>query len=436
MKTRVPLASLDASEPIVPPHEPGSTVHNAPPPTRLEVGTGIRHWISRHGRRVKIAIFTSHPIQYQAPWFAALAQREGLDLKVFFSYEPDAAAQGIGFGQSLNWDVPLRDGYDSEVLSGDGAGSARFPRGLMRARAALRTFRPDVALVLGWHHGSLVQALLACKIMGIPVILRGESNAKRQRPWWVSLVHAGYVRMADAVLAIGDANAEFFRLAGADEAKIFMARYCVDNGRFLSAAQQHQSDRQTFRSRWGIAPDRFCAAFFGKLEPKKRPMDFLRAIDAAARQGTPIHGLVVGTGSEMTDVQAFAAANALPVTFAGFLNQSEIAKAYVAADALVLPSDFGETWGLVCNEAMACGTPAIVSERVGCANDLVLNGQTGAVVSFASPDAIARVLAAWSSDPDGYEAIRRQAMDHVLQHYAIEGAVEGLEKAIEGVLTH
>ncbi len=431
-----PPAVPKAPVPIVPRDEPSSTVQSTPSPVRLNVGRGLRHGISRHGRRARIAIFTSHPIQYQAPWFAALAQRAGFDVKVFFSYEPDAASQGIGFGQSLSWDLPLRDGYDSEVLSGDGAGSARFPRDLMRARAALNAFRPDVAMVLGWHHGSLVQSLLACKVMGIPVILRGESNAKRQRSWWVSLLHTGYVWMADAMLAIGDANAEFFRLAGADEARIFMARYCVDNGRFVNSALEHRPNRQTIRSRWGIAPDRFCAAFFGKLEPKKRPMDFLRAIEAAERQGAPIHGLVVGTGSEMAEAQAFVAANSLPVTFAGFLNQSEIAKAYVAADALVLPSDFGETWGLVCNEAMACGTPAIVSERVGCANDLVLNGQTGAVVSFASPDAIARVLAGWSSDPDGYEAIRRQAMDHVLQHYAIEGAVEGLEKAVEGVLTH
>ena len=59
-----------------------------------------------------------------------------------------------------------------------------------------------------------------------------------------------------------------------------------------------------------------------------------------------------------------------PASFAGFLNQTEICKAYVAADCLVLPSDYGETWGLVTNEAMAAGLPCILSDRCGAALDL------------------------------------------------------------------
>ena len=59
-----------------------------------------------------------------------------------------------------------------------------------------------------------------------------------------------------------------------------------------------------------------------------------------------------------------------PASFAGFLNQSEISQAYVAADCLVLPSDYGETWGLVVNEALASGLPCLVSQACGCAEDL------------------------------------------------------------------
>jgi len=57
-------------------------------------------------------------------------------------------------------------------------------------------------------------------------------------------------------------------------------------------------------------------------------------------------------------------------SFTGFLNQTEISRAYVAADCLVLPSDYSETWGLVVNEAMASGLPCIISDRCGCAPDL------------------------------------------------------------------
>src|SRR3954468_15941109 len=98
-----------------------------------------------------------------------------------------------------------------------------------------------------------------------------------------------------------------------------------------------------------------------------------------------IHLLFVGSGelgNEMRNacnVVFDAAQNSSLVTghsslpnasFAGFLNQTEISKAYVAADVLVLPSDYSETWGLVVNEAMASGLRCVISDRCGCAPDL------------------------------------------------------------------
>ena len=88
---------------------------------------------------------------------------------------------------------------------------------------------------------------------------------------------------------------------------------------------------------------------------------------------------MVGSGELEGTCHQQAERRGLPVTFTGFLNQGEIADAYAAADALVLPSDSGETWGLVVNEAMACGLPAIVSDHVGCVADLVIHGQTGLI---------------------------------------------------------
>ena len=84
----------------------------------------------------------------------------------------------------------------------------------------------------------------------------------------------------------------------------------------------------------------------------------------------------------------------LPVSFAGFLNQGEIPAAYAACDALVLPSDYGETWGLVVNEAMACGVPAVVSDAVGCGPDLVEEGQTGMIFPLGDIPALARAIEA------------------------------------------
>jgi glycosyltransferase involved in cell wall biosynthesis len=115
--------------------------------------------------------------------------------------------------------------------------------------------------------------------------------------------------------------------------------------------------------------------------------------------------------------------------FAGFLNQTEISRAYVAADCLVLPSDYGETWGLVVNEAMVHGLPAIVSDRVGCGPDLVENGVTGRVVPFGDVGSLARALLETSADGEAREEMGRRARGRVAS-YSAARAVEGTVAAV------
>ena len=384
------------------------------------------------GRR-RLAIFTTHPIQYQAPWFRALAAVPELDVRVFFSYVPDAAEQGIGFGRALTWDVPLRDGYASEVLTSRMAPgfvpgfARRIVGGLGKA---IDEFAPDAAMVLGWQELSLVAAVQACGRRGIHMILRGESNALRQRPWYVSEIHRRFFKRFEAFLAIGRANAAFYRRSGVPADRIVTSGYCVDNERFKAAADRIRGDRRAIREEWGIPPGAAAFAFVGKLEPKKCVMHFLEALRIAAEKGAPVHGLIVGTGIEMEQATAFVASSRLPVSFAGFMNQGEIAKAYVAADALVLPSDFGETWGLVVNEAMATGLPAIVSDRIGAANDLVIDGETGLVFKHGSREQLAGAIERMARGDAERKRMGAAAQMRVSSHFSIAGAVDGTKKAV------
>ena len=123
----------------------------------------------------------------------------------------------------------------------------------------------------------------------------------------------------------------------------------------------------------------------------------------------------------------------LPVTFAGFLNQTEITKAYVAADCLVLSSDYDETWGLVVNEAMVCGLPAIVSDRAGCGPDLIEEKVTGLIYPFADVEALAEKMIYMAEDTDRMREMGRQAKELVLREYSVERAVEGAMKALKKV---
>lgn len=152
----------------------------------------------------------------------------------------------------------------------------------------------------------------------------------------------------------------------------------VDNAYFGERAAALRPRRDALRQDWAVPREAFCFLFAGKLQPKKRPLDLLEALRQLVKEPLPhpVHLLIVGTGPLEEACRALASQHGLPVSFAGFVNQSGMPSAYAVADALVLPSDHGETWGLVVNEAMACGLPAIVSDQVGCAEDLVFEGRT------------------------------------------------------------
>jgi glycosyltransferase involved in cell wall biosynthesis len=383
----------------------------------------------------RIALVATHPIQYQVPWFQALARRPEVDLRVYFGMLPDANQQGIGFGVPFNWDIPLLEGYAWERLPNARA-HPRLGRFFGSSTPAIaermREWKPDAVIITGWNAAPLAQALVACRRLGIPAIVRGESNALRRRPLAVRLAHRALLRQFAAFLAIGKANAAFYRGYGIEDSRIFEAPYFVDNDRFRAAADSLAPGRGELRRRWSIPPEATCFAFVGKMEPKKRPQDLVEAL-ARVPASRRAHALFVGSGVLEGEVREAARAKGVGCSFAGFLNQSEIPAAYAACDCLVLPSDFGETWGLVVNEAMACGRPALVSDRVGCGPDLVEPGATGEIFRFADASALASAMESMC-DPGRRTAFGRAAQRRVLEAYNVERTVEGTLAAVDAAV--
>jgi glycosyltransferase involved in cell wall biosynthesis len=381
---------------------------------------------------VRLAIVATHPIQYHAPWYRALAGSPDLDVRVLFAAQPDAAAQGVGFGQPFSWDVPLLEGYPWQALNNRRRRPAlgRFFGSDAPSLRALRQLRPDAVLVTGWQQWPLVQAVLACRRLRIPAIVRGESNNLRRRPRWAAPLHRAWLRQFAAVLAIGSLNREFYRQAGVPGEKIVDCPYFVDNDRFAADAERLTPSRAALRRRWNIADGAVAFAFVGKLQPKKRPVDLIEAAAAAYRRGAALHLLIVGTGELEADVRDAARATGVPTTFTGFLNQSEIASAYVASDAIVLPSDADETWGLVVNEAMACGRPAIVSDRVGCGPDLIVDGHTGYRFPFGDRAALSAQLERLCGNRAELAEMGAHARRHVAASFSVAHAVAAVRTAL------
>src|SRR5262249_50272985 len=196
--------------------------------------------------------------------------------------------------------------------------------------------------------------------------------------------------------------------------RIFDAPYCVDNDRFGAEADTLTPRRAQLRHEWGVADDAVVVLFSGKLVEKKHPLDLVSALALGRRKDPRLHLLVAGDGVLRPACQEAARVAGLPATFLGFVNQRRIAEAYVAADCLALPSDWGETWGLVVNEAMACGRAAIVSDRVGCYPDLVVPGQTGAVFRFGDVEQFAEAILAAAAIPGNLATLGARARRHVL----------------------
>lgn len=386
---------------------------------------------------IRVAIVTTHPIQYQVPWLRGLAAQPDFDLHVLFGMVPDAEQQGVGFGVPFTWDVPLLDGYSWSVLENVAKTpslSARDGVDTPAVGARLAELDPDVVVICGWQAKSLLQATRAARRLGIPRVIRGESNDLRPRPAWKRWLHRWHLGGFDAALAIGTANARFLRAAVLPAASIELAPYAVDTAHLARAIDDRAEVRSTGRERWELASDAFVALFVGKLEPKKRPLDLVEGVARARASGADVRLLVVGAGPLEAAVRERVATLAVPATFTGFLNQGELAEAYSAGDVFVLPSDHGETWGLVVNEAQAVGLPVVVSDQVGCGPDLVTPGETGWTYPCGDVESLAERLAGLARDPDLRTRVGTAGQRRVAD-FTIDRAVQATARRLRDVVS-
>lgn len=380
----------------------------------------------------KLCVLTTHPIQYMAPWFRQLHKLDGIDLHVIFLRQPTALQQGVGFGKAFIWDVPLRDGYTSSVI--DINESYRCaPIALQRIRSMLLALNPDVILVTGWNEPVLALSYPLLRLMGIPVIVRGESNDLRSRGLIAKILHRFILKFVDAIVQIGSANKRFYISNKFSSEKIFPGAYFVDSERMLKMAGENATLRDSVRSGYNFFGDDFVFCFVGKHVVFKRPMILVEAAAICNAQNVPVKLLFAGSGELTSVLKDRALALGVNAQFTGFLNQSEMWKAYVPADAFVLPSDHGETWGLVTNEAMLFGLPIIVSAAVGCAEDLVIDGETGYAFSGGAAE-LAQAMMRLSADRAHAAAMGRNGRERVRTFYSMPVATNGLLQAISSVV--
>jgi glycosyltransferase involved in cell wall biosynthesis len=383
----------------------------------------------------RVAFLMTHPTQYHSPWFRRLAAQPGLAIHVYYGSRPDAGQQGEGFGVAFEWDIPLLEGYPHSFLKNVGSGSLSSFRGIDTPEIArvIESRGYDAWIINGWRTKSEWQAIRTCWRTGVPTFIRGDSNLLTARPIRTRIVkHVLYRRWVprfSCYLTVGTLNERYYEHYGADRDRFVPVRHFVDNAWFGARAEVERKNRDRRRTAWGIRRDSLVLLFAGKFIPKKQPMDAVRAIEAAAKTNPNLHLLMVGAGPLRAECEAYCREKNLPVTFAGFLNQSDMPMAYASADALVMPSVKDETWGLVVNEAMASGLPALVSDMVGCGPDLVIPGETGDVFSAGDYQMLADLMLRYMRDRVALQAHGLLALDRV-QGFSLDAAVIGTLQAV------
>ena len=390
---------------------------------------------------IRVAYFVSHPIQYQAPLLRLIAQQPDIDLTVFFS--SDASVRGYrdaGFGVRVKWDVPLLEGYRSEFLPGIFAADnpAQFAKPLnWGILNRLRKGRFDAVWVSGYDRLAALNAIFGAKLLGLPVILQGESNlGSRKRS---KLVRAAKRMMApvlknaiSCVVPIGKLNDEYWKHYFGEDFPMFPMPYSVDNKFFLQKALEAAPHRETLRRDLGLSPGKPVILFASKLQTRKRCVDLVEAyIRLSPERGVDPDAflLIVGDGEERASLEARVRESGLSsVRFLGFRNQTELPAIYNLSDVFVLPSIY-ETWGLIVNEVMNVGRPIIVTDRVGCQPDLVHDGYNGFVYPVADVERLSQCLRRLLDDP-ALRASMGENSRQLIQQYNYDQDVAGLRRAL------
>ena len=389
----------------------------------------------------RLAVVTTHPVQYYAPLFRRLAERGEVEPHVFYGWRgaSDAAALDRGFGTRFAWDVPLLDGYAHSFVdnASDDPGTHHF-RGIDGPGLveSVQAWGPDAVLVVGWNYASHLRALRAFAGR-VPVLFRGDSTLVDERPGLGGRARALARRLVlrwvyghvDHALYVGQHNRAYFRAHGLTEGQLSWAPHAVDNDRFAEPGGDPEAQALDWRRTLGIADGDRVAVFVGKLESKKAPDVVL---DAFLSGASGLDGLAFcGTGP-LEDRLAETAAGRPDVHFLGFQNQSRMPVAYRLGDVVALPSRGpGETWGLAVNEAMACGRAVVVSDRVGCAPDLV-TPQTGRVVPAGDAPALAAALASLAAP--GVAERAGEAGRELIANWTLDEAAARIAAAARGLV--
>lgn len=373
---------------------------------------------------MKVLLLCSAPTPYKNPLFEGLARRPGIDMFVCFC---------VWKSGTRPWDLGELEGVRYETLKGLHVprGKGNYIRINPSILSRLRREAPDVVVIAGYNHPTMLLAILYCVLTRTPFVMQGETW-KAQTGWKAALkekfLHPLLFK-AGAFLATGSLARDYWVSQGYPEEQIRVFANTPDVEYFETERSRVSEERIVeLRESWGCG-ERRVAIFVGRFIRVKGVdllLEAMRELDDSERPFL----VLVGDGVERAALEEIA--RDLPVSFAGFQQIEDLPALYAAADYFVLPSR-REPWGVVVNEAMACGLPVVLSDQVGAHADLLDPYQDGNGVLAAGPsvDSLAEAMRTMMEiDEDRLQKMGRRSVE-IIQDWKYDTSMRGFEEACD-----
>jgi glycosyltransferase involved in cell wall biosynthesis len=352
---------------------------------------------------VRLAIVTTHPIQYNAPWFKKFNEETRHSLKVFYTWSQVEAGLQFdpGFKRVVSWDIPLLEGYDYEFVRNVShkPGSHHF-FGIVNPNLipSIEQWQPDAVLVIGWSFKSHLECLRYFNGK-VPVLFRGDSTMLDEKGGLRKFLRQRFLRWVysnvDYAFYVGENNRRYFLSCRVPETRLVFLPHAVDNSRFAEPDFLYRQKAAQWRMKLNIKESDFVILFVGKFEAKKNPEFVLQIANKLKRDTYKF--VFVGDGL-LRELIERASVDDKRIKIVDFQNQTEMPAIYRIGDLFILPSKGpNETWGLALNEAMASGIPVVASNRVGGAIDLI-HDECGITVELTEIEKVLELAISLSGD--------------------------------------
>jgi glycosyltransferase involved in cell wall biosynthesis len=385
----------------------------------------------------KLAIITTHPVQYNVPLFQILHSNKKIEIKVFYTWGDDVLIKKFdpGFNINVDWDLPMIQNYSCQFCLNiaKNKGSHHF-FGIDNPYLFdnLKDYSPDGILLFGWRFKSHLNVLRHFKGK-IPIMFRGDSTLVDNKGFFKNKLRLLFLkwiyRNVDIALFTGKNNYDYFIASGLKSSQLIFAPHAVDNVRFGNLSNEIKEFSFKIKESLSILSEDFVFLYTGKFEPKKDLLFLIEAFKNAAL-GNKVHLILAGSGIQENEIK-HSVRNCKNIHVIGFINQLNIPAIYEMADVFVLPSKGpNETWGLSVNEAMANGKAVMVSNKCGCAIDLV-KGNGYVFESGNSLDLISK-LKFICSDRNNVEKLKLNSKN-IIQSYSLENLASVIESVVIGL---